>query len=750
MNSRLFTYRGTNHYAKKKGREMNVRGQYVKQDFIKETTGWSQFMVKPYDKIAPEYLSGGYVRVKGVYSVSLKGLLLEMEGAWAQDPKGWYLNADKIEESAYDKELLSEFLIELSEGKIKNGHLEKLFMFGYKDFFVKICSPDYEEFCRSCGLPVIATVRTIECIRDAINERRTLNYLKQYKGNLTNVRNLLRVASEDPIEAIKKDPYGICEKAHIQFRIADRIGLDNGTNPISESRLKALTMHALKSRENEGNTCSTLEDITSDIQKYVGQEHALSLPTVAACIHDAKSIVQDRGYYYTSYLLRDEKRFAKEILRLNQSAVQIPFHEEYITSIEAELGVKYSKHQKEAFKLLAQTGVKILTGGPGTGKTTTVNGMLRYLEMVDDEVSGINLSKMSLAALSGKASQRMSEATKREASTVHKLLNYQPFGMDVYYKDENDPLEANVIVIDEVSMLDLPLAAKLLAAVQNGSLVLFVGDIDQLQSVGPGAILSDMLKSGCLSKCMLTEIHRQKGDSVIPRNSRKIIEGDLSLEQSNDFVMISADVTSGKTASEIACCIVQELLSYNIKEDDIQVLSPIRKEEGGTSDLNNELQELMNPDFLAVEDPLIYRGVKYTPGDRIMMRSNNYQKGYYNGDVGKVVSTKGQYMMTVRIGDEEIELTKDLFEDIDLAYCCTIHKSQGSEYPYTVIVLPDKAGHMMDSSLLYTAVTRAKKAVYIVYDGEMLTKSVITQRKDARHTLLSDRIKEEYGIAGTR
>ena len=717
---------------------MKYFGIYQKQLYLDETSGWSIFSFLTKDK---ENKPGQLIYVSGTYSASLNGLPLFVDGQWAQSRKGLIFRAESIKETAVNPYALQEFLSEISNDKLTRKELLAMTRFP-GDFFENIFREEYEKYLGEAGLPPVSTLRVLETIRDAVNERKLLDYMLPFNATLGNVRSVLNTFPADPIEALKTNPYEVGAKAHMQFRIVDNVAVKNGIKPASDKRVRALTEHALKIRENAGNTCSDLQSIVTIVRSFIKDSgEDISDAAVSAVLYDQKSIVRDKDVYYSSYLLKDEKTFAREAKRLCDSAIKLPYREELIDVIEADLGVKYSLHQREAFSLLSTTGIKILTGGPGTGKTTTVNGMLLFLEYVAGDVKVINLTKMSLAALSGKASQRMSEATGREASTVHKLLNYQPFGMDVYYKDANDPLEANVIVIDEVSMLDLPLAAKLLSAIKNGSLVLFVGDTDQLQSVGPGAILADMIKSGCIETCQLTEIHRQKGDSIIPKNSRKIIDGDTSLEAAPEFQMIAAQ--EGQSGS-ISCSIVTDLISQGVPIDDIQVLSPTRKELGGTAAINKMLQPVMNPQFAGTAEPLKFRKNIFTPGDRIMMQVNNYQKGYYNGDVGEIVSVKGQNEMIIKIGEEEIPLSKDLFEDVDLSYCCTIHKSQGSEYPYTVIVLPSYAAHMMDNSLLYTAVTRAKKCVYIIAEEDALVRSITTQRKDSRMTKLTQRLREEF------
>ncbi|MCR5624236.1 MAG: AAA family ATPase, partial [Lachnospiraceae bacterium] len=427
---------------------------------------------------------------------------------------------------------------------------------------------------------------------------------------------------------------------------------------------------------------------------------------------------------YSKSLKRAEERAANNVKRLAINKAE-PFSEQYIPIIEKECGMAFGKEQREAFFMFRDRGIKILTGGPGTGKTTTVKGLiLNYRYMHPNH-------KIKLAAPTGRAAQRLAESTGMPAQTVHKLLNYVPYGDNPTCKDGNDPIDADFIVIDEASMLDIELFDMLLEAVKNDTTILLVGDIHQLESVGAGAVLRDLLsaKTVNIKHTFLTEVFRQKGGSPIIDNSIKINNGEFDLETTDDFQVF-------KEANQIDCFNrVKELyLSLYNSNDlyDTQILCPSYKGESGIDKLNVSIRDTLNPNGKT----LVYGWQKYRVGDKVIMTKNNMELGYYNGDIG-VIKEIVEDNLTVSVKDTDITLSRENFDDLSLAYAITVHRSQGSEFENVIVVLPKEPKSLLVRNLFYTAVTRAKKRVFIVTEGEALKTAIITDRTDDRRTKLS-------------
>ena len=420
--------------------------------------------------------------------------------------------------------------------------------------------------------------------------------------------------------------------------------------------------------------------------------------------------------------------------------------------------MELDEHQVEAVKEAVRNGLLVITGGPGTGKTTTINTIIKYFEL-----EGMDIF---LAAPTGRAAKRMSETTGYEARTIHRMLELNG-GMDTgsaagFEKNERNPLETDVIIIDEMSMVDISLMYSLLKAVVAGTRLILVGDVNQLPSVGPGSVLKDIIDSGAFHTVKLTKIFRQASTSDIIVNAHKINNGEeVSLDnKSMDFFFLKR-YDADKIINVTLQLIKQKLPKFvNATEYDIQVLTPMRKGLLGVERLNGILQAYMNPADKSKREKE-YRGTIFREGDKVMQIKNNYQieweirtkfglcvdkgMGIFNGDTG-IIEEINDFAETMTISFDEgrkVEYPFKLLEELELAYAVTIHKSQGSEYPAVVIPLLSGPRMLMNRNLLYTAVTRAKKCVTIVGDEQTFYEMIQNNSQQRRYSGLRDRIVEE-------
>ena len=429
-----------------------------------------------------------------------------------------------------------------------------------------------------------------------------------------------------------------------------------------------------------------------------------------------------------------------------------------IRNIEKKTEMELDEHQVEAVKEAVRNGLLVITGGPGTGKTTTINTIIKYFEL-----EGMDIF---LAAPTGRAAKRMSETTGYEARTIHRMLELNG-GMDTgsaagFERNERNPLETDVIIIDEMSMVDISLMYSLLKAVVAGTRLILVGDVNQLPSVGPGSVLKDIIDSGAFHTVKLTKIFRQASTSDIIVNAHKINNGEeVSLDnKSMDFFFLKR-YDADKIINVTLQLIKQKLPKFvNATEYDIQVLTPMRKGLLGVERLNGILQAYMNPADKSKREKEI-RGSIFREGDKVMQIKNNYQieweirtkfglcvdkgMGIFNGDTG-IIEEINDFAETMTISFDEgrkVEYPFKLLEELELAYAVTIHKSQGSEYPAVVIPLLSGPRMLMNRNLLYTAVTRAKKCVTIVGDEQTFYEMIQNNSQQRRYSGLRDRIVEE-------
>lgn len=569
---------------------------------------------------------------------------------------------------------------------------------------------------------------------------------------------------ENAISIINKNPYRLAEDIRgIGFRIADDIAKKLGIDKYSRDRIFQGILYTLNQSASNGNTYLPLSVLVLQAMKVLEIEAEKIKEGVLELAYTQKIHVEkdqnDINVYLMPYYL-SENGVCKEMIRLAQydfENLNIDVDHE-IKLIEIEEGIKLAQNQVMAVKEAIEKGVVIITGGPGTGKTTTINTIIKVFENNDQ--------KVVLAAPTGRAAKRMSETSNKEAKTIHRLLE-MGFGMDsdelTFMKNEEDPIDADVVILDEVSMVDIVLMYSLLRAIKSGTRLLIVGDSDQLPSVGAGNVLKDLIDSEVINTVRLNEIFRQAQESMIVVNAHKINKGEpLKLNvKGKDFFFIKKE---GDDILQEIVGVVSERLPkfYGVdKLKDIQVLSPMRKGTLGVNNLNIELQKSLNPPSKYKTEEIFSKRT-FRVGDKVMQIKNNYQleweqrtdkgflvdsgSGIFNGDMGIItkINNLTNYIEVKFDDDRYVTYDSKQAEELELAYAVTIHKSQGSEYPAVVMPLVSGASMLMTRNLLYTGVTRAKKCVCIVGRKETFNAMVKNEDQHKRYSGLKWQLINYY------
>ena len=547
------------------------------------------------------------------------------------------------------------------------------------------------------------------------------------------------------ITRIKANPYDLVNDIEgIGFQTADRIAMAMGLAVDAPERLRAGLGYALIQAASGGHTCVPEEELL----KYAARILSVDLAPIEKTFQDL--VEQDllrtvdfggQRLAYPEYLYRAEVGTAKLLLKLRDQAGSLGRvnPEQIMTSWEEEAGLTLAEAQKEAIRASLKYGVFALTGGPGTGKTTVIKGILAVLERAG--------CRVLLAAPTGRAAKRLTEAAGRQAQTVHRLLEYNVTGE--FGRDEDNPLEAQAIIIDEASMLDITLTWHLLLAVAPGCRLIFVGDVDQLPSVGAGSVLKDIIRCGQMPVVRLKDVFRQAEVSPIVRNAHRINRGELpECEAGSDFAMAIYNNEQEAAAYITEVYAAQASKGGAVHWQEVQVLSPMHRGPCGVQNLNKLLQQRMNP-------PSDIKGEVVTPagilrlGDKVMQIRNNYDKEVYNGDIGRiaVVTDKTvQVWFPDRQDGEYVSYAQGEVDELQLAYAMSVHKSQGSEYAMVILALVPAHYIMLQRNLLYTAVTRAKKKVLLVGTKAALQTAVANDKTRRRYSLLAERLQENGDI----
>lgn len=602
-------------------------------------------------------------------------------------------------------------------------------------------------------------------IADQVNAKRDLRqamiFLQQYGISTTLAVKIYNTYGQEIYGILKENPYRMADDVDgVGFRTADEIASRVGIRTDSDFRIRSGIQYALLQASNEGHTYLPMPELTQrasnllQIEPEYIEKHYMNLAM------DRKIIMRQAGnttQIYASSFFYMEANTATMLKQLNAN-FNVPDIEieERLRQIEKQTKMDLDEHQVEAVKEAVRNGLLVITGGPGTGKTTTINTIIRYFEL-----EGMDIF---LAAPTGRAAKRMSETTGFEARTIHRMLelNGGMEGNAGFEKNEQNPLETDVIIIDEMSMVDISLMYALLKAIAAGTRLILVGDVNQLPSVGPGSVLKDIIDSNEFHTVKLTKIFRQASTSDIIVNAHKINRGEpVSLDnKSMDFFFLKR-YEADKIINVTLQLIKQKLPKFvGASEYDIQVLTPMRKGLLGVERLNGILQMYLNPADKRKREKE-HGGTIFREGDKVMQTKNNYQleweirskyglcidkgTGIFNGDMG-IIEEINDFAETMMVSFDEgrmVEYPYKLLDELELAYAVTIHKSQGSEYPAVVIPLLSGPRMLMNRNLLYTAVTRAKKCVTIVGNDITFNQMIENNSQLKRYSGLRDRLTED-------
>lgn len=585
---------------------------------------------------------------------------------------------------------------------------------------------------------------------------------------------------------VKQNPYRIAEDiSGVGFKIADSIAEKAGIGRTSDFRVRAAILYTLnqatglghlylpkklllswtrqllaKSDSTESEGMYYYEDSEFQIEEEVIEIQLMNLQIEGKVIFrelEGEVIIYASNHYHREL---DVAR----ILLETKSTIKIPDEvlDDTIHSIETMEHITLDELQREAIRQAVRQGVLVITGGPGTGKTTTINAIIKYFEMEELE--------LLLAAPTGRAAKRMTEATGYTAQTIHRLLELNGGVSEEndnagirFERNASNPLEADVIIIDEMSMVDLALMHALLLAVMPGTHLILVGDENQLPSVGAGNVLKDIIRSSCVPVVSLNRIFRQEAGSAIVENAHKINKGEpIQMDnKSRDFFYLPR-ISTKEVAKEVGLLLTRKLPNYvNCLGKEIQVLTPMRNGELGVGNLNIELQKVLNPPSPKKREKELNNGTVFREGDKVMQIRNNYKLewviysdkgrfrveegvGVFNGDMGVIKEIDGynEEIVVLLDDDKEIRYPYSLIDELELSYAITIHKSQGSEYPAVVLPLFSGPRVLMNRNLLYTAVTRAKQCVVIVGNGRLVESMIQNNDEQKRYSSLDVRLKE--------
>lgn len=608
------------------------------------------------------------------------------------------------------------------------------------------------------GIGSKKAAKIFEAFQEQKELRDIMMFLEQYDISPTYAVKIYKSYGANTVAIVKDNPYKLAEDIFgIGFKMADKIALHMGIATDSEHRISSATQYSLNWFHGNGHTFVPQEELCRVTAELLGVGEEVVQENIIKLFIDKKLVVENigdiRAVYAPSYF-KAESGVARRLLQLHMhrpAKLNMDVDEE-LEKLERSQGISLAENQRQAVREAMSNGVLVITGGPGTGKTTTIKTIIDLFER--------KAMSVLLAAPTGRAAKRMQEATGKEAKTIHRLLEYGLGDTEdemFFQKNEDSPLECEAIIVDEVSMIDILLMNNLFKAVAEGTRLILVGDVDQLPSVGPGNVLRDIIDSDAVPIVRLTEIFRQAQESLIVVNAHRINHGEAPIldEKQKDFFFTRQEDQQVILKTILDLC--HERLPKYYKTtfmDSIQVLSPMKKGPCGIISLNNELQKMLNPESPSKKEKP-YRDFIFRVGDKVMQVKNNYKmkwqsimdfekegEGVFNGDMGIIINidTEEQIIEVVYDNEKLVRYDFAILDELELAYALTVHKSQGSEFPILVMPITFGPKMLLTRNLLYTALTRAKQTVVLVGSDKCLLQMVANNHITQRYSGLKGRL----------
>lgn len=731
------------------GERVTVEGSVDAVIFQNEENGYTVLLLRVDGEDEP-------ITVVGCIPCAAAGEGMTVTGVWVNHPvHGPQLSAESVERRLPQEE--EDIVSYLSSGILKGigpATAQRLVeRFGTDT--LRVLEEEPERLKTIKGITAKKAVELSEAFRALTGLRQVMEFLARYDLPVYLAMAVQRTYGDNALQMLRDDPY-ILSRAQfgVDFAVADAIAISMGFGGDDPCRLRAAIEYELAHNAGNGHVFLPREKLLAATAQLVDVDTDM-VETALDKLIDSFAVVEKpianvRGCYLPR-MYQAETFVAQRLLSMLRTPVeQLRQVDKTIDAIEKEQGVSYAPLQRQAVRMAAEGGVLLLTGGPGTGKTTSLRGIVALYRRMGLDVA--------LLAPTGRAAKRLGEVTDCDAQTIHRTLGMsynEMTGQVAFKKNGSDPLEAHAVIVDEMSMVDLELMQALLEALRPGCRLVLVGDPDQLPSVGAGNVLGDLLRSTVVPTVSLTQVFRQAEQSAIIRNAHAVNLGQPPQLDSNqgDFFFLCRRSPDRLVQTVVELCRDRLPKNMNVPADQIQVLSPTRKGACGTAALNRALQAALNPPAAGKRQKQ-WGDVTFRVGDRVMQTKNNYDvlwekddgtagSGIFNGDVGVIqdIDSAGE-LIVLRFDDRTATYTADLLSQLDMAYAITVHKSQGSEYPAVILVSAPAAPSLMVRGVLYTAITRARRMLIMVGDDTVPAKMAANDRQQRRYSGLRRRLKE--------
>ena len=731
------------------GERVTVEGSVDAVIFQNEENGYTVLLLRVDGEDEP-------ITVVGCIPCAAAGEGMTVTGVWVNHPvHGPQLSAESVERRLPQEE--EDIVSYLSSGILKGigpATAQRLVeRFGADT--LRVLEEEPERLRTIKGITAKKAMELSEAFRALTGLRQVMEFLARYDLPVYLAMAVQRTYGDNALQMLRDDPY-ILSRAQfgVDFAVADAIAISMGFGGDDPCRLRAAIEYELAHNAGNGHVFLPREKLLAATAQLVDVDTD-TVETALDKLIDSFAVVEKpianvRGCYLPR-LYQAETFVAQRLLSMLRAPVeQLRQVDKTIDAIEKEQGVSYAPLQRQAVRMAAEGGVLLLTGGPGTGKTTSLRGIVALYRRMGLDVA--------LLAPTGRAAKRLGEVTDCDAQTIHRALgmSYNELtGQAAFKKNGSDPLEAHAVIVDEMSMVDLELMQALLEALRPGCRLVLVGDPDQLPSVGAGNVLGDLLRSTVVPTVSLTQVFRQAEQSAIIRNAHAVNMGQPPQLDSNqgDFFFLCRRSPDRLVQTVVELCRDRLPRNMNIPAEQIHVLSPTRKGACGTVSLNRALQAALNPPSPQKRQKQ-WGDVTFRVGDRVMQTKNNYDvlwekddgtagSGIFNGDVGVIqdIDSSGE-LIVLRFDDRTATYTADLLSQLDMAYAITVHKSQGSEYPAVILVSAPAAPSLMVRGVLYTAITRARRMLIMVGDDAVPARMAENDRQQRRYSGLRRRLKE--------